>query len=188
MNKPQRIISAVMAITVVVAAIVCHYYGVPDRMILPVAGFMLSYLLLEAFWIKKSVVRARALIVGSSLFGVFLLWYFLKVPFLMVILWTALLLAVMYVNSIWLKNSLAKSRERIAQWAAANGWRLVEFEHRFDTGPFGGIHWKAQMYFEFAVLDQQGKRYTGWAHFDHSLTGDGRFEVKWVENSEQPKS
>ena len=174
-----------MAITIVVAAIVCHYYGVPDRMILLVAGFMLSYLLLEAFWIKKSVVRAVVLIVTSSLFGFFLLWYFFKVPLLMVIIWTVLLSVVLFVNFIWMKSSTAKSKERVVQWAAANGWRLVEFEHRFDTGPFGGIHWKAQMYFEFAVLDQQGKRYTGWAHFDHSLTGDGRFEVKWVENSEQ---
>ncbi len=175
-----------MAITVVVAAVISHYFGIPDRIILLVAGYMLSYLLLEAFWIKKSVVRARVLIVASSLFGIFLLSYVFKFPLFLLAPWAVFLFVILFVNSVWMKSSAAKSKERIAQWAAANGWRLVEFEHRFDTGPFGGIHWKAQMYFEFVVLDQQGKQHTGWAHFDHSLFGGGRYEVKWIENSEQP--
>ena len=175
-----------MAITVVVAAIVCHYYGIPDKMIFLVAGFMLSYLLLEAFWIKKSVVRARVLIVASSLFGMFLLSYVFKFPLFLFAPGAVFLFVIMYVNYIWMKNSAAKSKERNAQWATENGWRLLEFEHRFETGPFGGIHWRGQMYFEFVVTDQQGKRYTGWAHFDHSLMGDGRYEVKWVQNSDQP--
>ncbi len=188
MNKPQRIISAVLATIIIIAAIICHYAGIPDKMILLVAGFMLSYLLLEAFWIGKSVVRARGLIVVSSLFGMFLLSYVFKFPLFLFVPGTVFLFVVLYVNSIWMKSSMAKSKEHIAQWTAANGWQLVGFEHRFDTGPFGGIHWKAQMYFEFVVMDQQGKRHTGWAHFDHSLMGGGRYEVKWVENSEQPSN
>ena len=175
-----------MAVSIVVAAVICHYYGVPDRLILLVAGYMLSYLLLEAFWIKKSVVRARGLIVASTLFGLFLMWYIFKVPLSMLIFGAIFLFVIMFVNAIWMKSSTAKSKERIAQWALANGWQLLEFEHRFDTGPFGGIHWRAQMYFEFVICDQQGKRQTCWAHFDHSLIGGGRFEVKWIENSGQP--
>jgi hypothetical protein len=77
----------------------------------------------------------------------------------------------------------SRDKESIAQWALANGWQLLEFERRFDTGPFGGIHWRAQMYFEFVVMDQQGKRHTSWAHFDYSLIGGGRYEIKWIENS-----
>jgi len=137
-----------MAIFIVVAAVVCHYYGVPDRMILLVAGFMLSYLLLEAFWIKKSVVRAWVLIGASSLFGFFLLSYLFNLSLLLFIPWGVFLFVIMFVNAIWMKSSTAKSKERIAQWAAANGWQLLECEHRFETGPFGGIHWRAQMYFE----------------------------------------
>ena len=91
---------------------------------------------------------------------------------------TVFLFVILFVNFIWMKSTVAKPKERIAQWSAENGWQLLEFEYRFDTGPFGGIHWRAQMYFEFVVMDQQGKRHTGWAHFDHSLTGGGRYEVK----------
>lgn len=184
MNTPQRIISAVMAITIVIAAIVCHYYGIPDKRILLVAGFMLTYLLLEAFWIKKSVVRARVLIVASSLFGMLLLSYVFKFPLFLFAPWAVFLFVILYVNSIWMKSSTAKSKERITQWAVANGWQLLEFEHRFDTGPFGGIHWRGQMYFEFVICDQSGKRHTGWAHFDHTLFGSGRYEVKWMESTE----
>jgi hypothetical protein len=175
-----------MAICIVVAAVVCHYYGVPDRMILLVAGYMLSYLLLEVFWVKKSVVRAWVLIGASSLFGFFLLSYLFNLSLLLFIPWSVLLFVILFVNYIWAKHYTAKSKERIAQWAAENGWQLLEFEHQFDTGPFGGVHWRAQMYFEFVICDQQGKRHTGWAHFDHSLIGGGRFEVKWIENSGQP--
>jgi hypothetical protein len=133
-----------MAISIVIAAVICHYYGVPDRMILLVAGYMLSYLLLEAFWIKKSVARAWVLIGASSLFGFFLLSYLFNLPLLLFIPWSVLLLVILFVNPIWAKHYMAKSKERIAQWAAANGWQLLEFERRFETGPFGGIHWRAQ--------------------------------------------
>lgn len=171
-----------MTIVIIAAAVICHYYGIPDRMILLVAGFMLSYLFLEAFWIKKSVVRARGLMIASTLVGLFLLSYILKVQLLLLIPGAVFLFVIMYVNYIWMKRAKVKSRERIAQWAAENGWQLLDFEHRFDTGPFGGIHWRAQMYFEFVICDQQGKRHTGWAHFDYSLIGGGRYEIKWIEN------
>ena len=111
----------------------------------------------------------------------FLLWYVFKFPLFLFVPWAVLLFVILFVNSIWMKRTAAKSKERIARWAADNGWQLLEFENRFDTGPFGGIHGRAQMYFEFVVLDQQGKRHTGWAHFDYSLIGNGRYEVKWIE-------
>ncbi|MBK6795271.1 MAG: hypothetical protein IPG76_00300 [Acidobacteria bacterium] len=184
MNKPQRIIQIVMATLIVIAAVVCHYYGVPDWIILLVAGFMLANLLLQAFWMNNSVIRAIVLMIVSTLFSLFLIWYLFKVPLVMVFFGAIFLFVIMVVNVILMKNSTATSKARIAQWAAENGWELLECEHRFDTGPFGGIHWRAQMYFEFVICDQQQKRHTGWAHFDHSLFGGGRYEVKWVESPE----
>lgn len=175
-----------MAIIIIVAAIVCHYYGIPDKLIFLVGGFMLSYLVLETFWIKKSMVRARVLIVASSLFGIFLLSYVFKFSLFLLAPWATFLFVTLFVNSIWSKRSMAKSKDRIARWVAENGWQLLEFEHRFDTGPFGGLHGRAQMYFEFAVMDQQGKRKSGWAHFDYSLIGAGSYEIKWTENTAKP--
>jgi len=177
-----------MAIFIIVAAIICHQIGVPDRMIIFGAGFMLFSLLLQVFWVKNSIARMMVLTCLTSAAAFAFVWYFFKTPLWIIIPGTIFVLVGLYVNSIWLKRSTAKSKERIAQWAEANGWRLLEFEHRFDTGPFGGIHWKAQMYFEFVVTDQRGKRHTGWAHFDHSLFGGGRYEVKWIETSQQPSN
>ncbi len=178
----------VMAIFIVAAAIICHQIGVPDRMIIFGAGFMLFSLLLQVFWVKNSIARMMVLTCLTSAAAFAFVWYFFNTLLWIIIPGTIFVLVGLYVNSIWLKRSTAKSKERIAQWAEANGWRLLEFEHRFDTGPFGGIHWKGQMYFEFVVTDQRGKRHTGWAHFDHSLFGGGRYEVKWIETSQQPSN
>lgn len=185
MSTTQRIISAVMAIIIVVAAIISHYYGVPDGMILLVAGVMLSNLLLQVFWVKKSMVRAKVLMIASSLGGLVLLWYLFKVPLLLLIPGGIFLFVIMYVNSRWLKNSTAKAREQLVKWATANGGQLLTCEQRFETGPFGGWQGRGQLYFEFVICDRQGKRHPGWAHFDYSLLGSGRYEIKWMENMAQ---
>ncbi|MBK6795255.1 MAG: hypothetical protein IPG76_00220 [Acidobacteria bacterium] len=86
MDKPQRIIQIVMATLIVIAAVVCHYYGVPDWIILLVAGFMLANLLLQAFWMNNFVIRAIVLMILSTLFGLFIIWYLFKLPLAMVFL------------------------------------------------------------------------------------------------------
>lgn len=178
----------IMAVSIIVVAIICHQIGVPDRMIIFGAGFMLFSLLLQVFWVKNSIARMMVLTCLTSAAAFAFVWYFFKTPLWIIIPGTIFVLVGLYVNAIWMKSSTTKSKERIAQWSAANGWQLMECEHRFDTGPFGGIHWRAQMYFEFVVRDQYGNRRTGWAHFDYSLLGGGRHEVKWVESPEQPSN
>ena len=182
MNTLQRIIPAIMAILIVAAAVTCHYYGVPDKMIIFGAGYMLSALLLQVFWVKHSIPRAMILTTLSSAAFFAFVWYFFKTPLWIVIPGTIFVLIGLVVNSFLVKRNLAKSKEGIAQWATANGWQLLEFEHRFETGPFGGIHGRADMYFQFVVCDQKGNQHTGWAFFDHSLFGEGRFQVKWNES------
>ena len=186
MNKPQRIMQTVMAILIVVAAIICHSFGVPDGLILLVAGFMLTNLCLEAFWVKNSVERARGLMITSTLGSLALLWYLFGVPVAMLVFGAVFFSVIMYVNALWLNSSTDKAKERITQWAVEHGGQLLSFEPRFETGPFGGWQWRGQLYFEFVVNDRQGTRHTGWAHFDYSLLCSGRYEIKWLENTAQP--
>ncbi len=151
-------------------------------MIILGAGFMLSVLLLQVFWVKHSIPRAMILTCLTSAAFFAFVWYFFKTPLWMVIPGTIFILAGLFVNAIWAKRNLAKSQQRLSLWAAENGCQLLDFEHRFDTGPFGGFHGRGEMYFKFVVGDQWGKRQTGWACFDYSLFGGGRYQVKWIEH------
>ncbi|MCI0337836.1 MAG: hypothetical protein L0226_09680 [Acidobacteria bacterium] len=187
MKTSQRLIPP-LAATIVSGAILCiwHYvFGWPGWVIQLAAGLMLVNLLLLFSWAKNSIPRLMILtcLNGSAIFAFY--WYFFKTSLWIVIPGTIFVLAFFFVNSILAKKYVAKSKERVAQWAVANGWQLLEFEHRFDTGPFGGFHGRGEMYFEFVICDQQGNKHTGWARFDHSLFGGGRYEVKWIENPEK---
>jgi len=187
LNTSQRIIPPLVAI-IFASAILCvwhYFFGVPDRVIFLVAGFMLANFLLLVFWVKNSMARMMILACLTSAAAFAFFWYFFKTPLWIIIPGAIFILAALFANAIWMKNSTAKSKERIAQWATGNGWQLLEFEHRFDTGPFGGFHGRSDMYFEFVICDQRQKRHTGWARFDYSLFGGGHYEVKWIENSEK---
>lgn len=168
-----------------IAAVVCRYLGVPEWMILLGVGYLLLGLLLYVFWVKNSIERSMVQIGITMMIAFVLISYFFKVSFLTLLPGVILMLAALFLKILWVKSYTAKSRERLAQWAAENGWQLLEFEHRLNTGPFGGFIGKAQLYFEFVICDRRKKRHTGWAHFNYGLFGRGRFQVKKPSQNEK---
>ena len=125
-------------------------------------------------------VRMILFILISTGLVVFSSIYF-KTPGLLLMIGAIVGLAAMFLNVHWLKNSDDRTTEQISQWALENGWQLLEFNREFSTGPFGGIHGRGDIYFKFAIRDQNGNKRSGWAYFDFSLTGGGRYEIKWTE-------
>ncbi len=126
-------------------------------------------------------VRMISFMLISTGLVVFSSIYF-KTPGLLLIIGAIVGLAAMFLNVHWLSNSEERATELISQWASENGWQLLEFNRELSTGPFGGIHGRGDIYFHFAIRDQNGHKRSGWAYFDCSLTGGGRLQIKWNQD------
>lgn len=58
----------------------------------------------------------------------------------------------------------SRSREMLEQWAAENGFQLIEARYRWIVrGPFFWTSSKGQTVYRIAVMTREGHRHTGWA-------------------------
>ena len=85
---------------------------------------------------------------------------------------------------VYNRRSNKKAERRIAQWATENGWRLLQFEPRLDTGPFKEWPSRGHAYYRFVVCDRQESKRIGWARFDITPFSAWAPEIKWPEKPE----
>jgi hypothetical protein len=78
----------------------------------------------------------------------------------------------------------SRSRAVLEQWAAQNGYQIVNSEYRtFRRGPFLWSTSKGQTVYYVEVYDQQGNRRSGWVRCGSWWMGlwNDQAEVRWDE-------
>lgn len=76
----------------------------------------------------------------------------------------------------------SRSRRLLDQWAAANGYRILESEVRlFFRGPYFMISSNAQTVYRVKVLDRQGNTKSGWVKCGSFFLGvfEDKVEARW---------
>ena len=84
------------------------------------------------------------------------------------------------------RRRFKKAKEIATKWAKDRGMTLIDFSTALNPGPFKNpTLWekvvyddKRKRYFQFIVINENGRRFQGWAWYKYYSFSIGEFEIK----------